>query len=140
MPRVSTHFGVQDPRLGSLAFPLIVPATIATAAATTLTTDSVLGGLILRDAAGAGRTDTLPTAADLAEAIQGVMVGTSFTFHVRNTAAGAFAITVAVGTGGTASGKMTIAQNFCKSFTIVFTNVTVGSEAYTCYSLGSVAV
>jgi hypothetical protein len=140
MPRVSTHFAVKDPRFGSLTYPLIVPVTIATAAATTLTTDQVLGGLILRDAAGAGRTDTLPTAADLAEAIQGVMVGTSFSFFVRNTAAGAFAITIAVGTGGTASGTMTIAQNFSKSFTVVFTNVTVGSEAYTVYSLGSVAV
>ena len=140
MPRVSSHFLVQDPRLGSLAFPMIVPVTYSTAGAVTLTTDQVLGGLLLRDGNGGARTDTLPDAGPLAEAIQGVMIGTSFTFHVRNTSSTAIAITIAVGAGGTASGTMTIAQNFCKSFTIVFTNVTVGSEAYTCYSFGSVAV
>ncbi len=140
MPRVSTHFALKDGRFASLVMPLIVPVTYSTAGAVTLTTDQVLGGLLLRDGNGGARTDTLPDAASLVEAIQGCMVGTSFTFHVRNTSSTAIAITVAVGTGGTASGTMTIAQNFCKSFTIVFTNVTYGSEAYTCYSLGSVAV
>jgi hypothetical protein len=138
MPRVSTHFSLKDGRFGSLTFPLIVPATLSTASALTLTTDQVLGGLILRDGNGGARTDTLPTAADLVEAIQGCMVGTSFTFHVRNTSSTAIAITIAVGTGGTASGTMTAAQNNAKSFMIVFTNVTYGSEAYTCYSLGTI--
>ncbi len=138
MPRVSSHFLVQDPRLGSLAFPLIVPATYSTAGAVTLTTDQVLGGLLLRDGNGGARTDTLPDAASLVEAIQGCMVGTSFQFHLRNTSSTAIAITVAVGTGGTASGTMTVAQNNGKTFMVVFTNVTYGSEAYTCYSLGTV--
>jgi hypothetical protein len=138
MPRVSSHFLLQDPRLASLVFPLIVPATYNTAGAVTLTTDQVLGGLLLRDGNGGARTDTLPDAGPLAEAIQGCMVGTSFQFHVRNTSSTAIAITIAVGAGGTASGTMTIAQSNGKTFMVVFTNVTVGSEAYTVYSLGTV--
>lgn len=137
MPRVSSHFLVQDPRLGSLAFPLIVPYTYSTAGAVTLTTDQVLGGLLLRDGNAGARTDTLPDAGPLVEAIQGCMVGTSFTFTLRNTSGTAIAITIAVGAGGTASGTMTVAQSNSKSFMVVFTNVTNGSEAYTCYSLGT---
>ena len=94
--------------------------------------------LLLRDGNGGARTDTLPDAGPLVEAIQGCMVGTSFQFHVRNTSSTAIAITIAVGNGGTASGTMTIAQSNGKSFMVVFTNVTVGAEAYTCYSLGTV--
>ena len=138
MPRVSSHFALKDGRFASLTFPLIVPATYSTAGAVTLTTDQVLGGLLLRDGNGGARTDTLPNASDLVEAIQGCMVGTSFQFHVRNTSGTAIAITIAVGTGGTASGTMTVAQSNAKTFMVVFTNVTVGSEAYTVYSLGTI--
>jgi hypothetical protein len=66
------------------------------------------------------------------------MVGTSFVFTIRNTSAGAFTITVTAGTGGTVSGTATIAQNNTKSFLVVFTNVTPGTEAFTIYSLGTV--
>jgi hypothetical protein len=129
---------LRDPRLQSLVFPLIVPATIATAAAVTYTAAQVLGGLILRDPGGAARSDVLPTASDLCDQIQGAMVGTSFVFTIRNTSAGAFTITVTAGTGGTVSGTATIAQNNTKSFLVVFTNVTPGTEAFTIYSLGTV--
>lgn len=138
MSRLSSHFGLRDPRLQSLSFPLIAVSTLTTAGALTLTTAQVLGGLILRDTSGANRTDTMPTASDLLDSIQGAMVGTAFEFTIRNTADAAETITVAAGTGGTTSGTMTIAQNNSKRFAVVFTNVTSGSEAYTIYSLGTV--
>lgn len=133
MPRLSAHFGLKDPRFQSLLFPLITVSTL-TDAATTLTTAQLLGGLIIQPAS-TGRTDTLPTAALLVDAIQGAMVGTAFEFIVKNSGAGT--ITVAAGSGGTTSGTMTIATTAIKRFMVVLTNVTVGSEAYTVYSFGS---
>jgi hypothetical protein len=115
---------------------MIVPVTINTAANATFTTDQVLGGMILRDGNGGARTDTLPSAAALADAIQGAMVGTSLELHVRNATATAAAVTLAAGAGGTTSGTMAVAQLNSNDFLIVFTNVTIGQEAYTVYSKG----
>lgn len=137
MPRLSSHFGLQDPRLQSLVFPLCVPAVFNTTANTTLTPAQLLGGLILRDGNGGARTDTLPSAAALVEAIQGCMVGTCFEFAVRNTSSTAIGITLAVGAGGTASGTMATAQNNSSDYLLVFTNVGIGTEAYTLYSKGT---
>jgi len=139
MPRVSSHFGLQDPRLQSILFEQINIAAISADSNQTLTTDQVLGGWIHRSGLTAGRTDTLPTAAQLCEAVQGCMVGTTFAFRVRNISAAAQTQTLAVGTGGTlASGNaVTTAQNNDHAYRIVFTNVTPGSEAYTLYSLGA---
>jgi hypothetical protein len=136
MARLSSHFGIQDPRLQSLTFPLITVTTNTTDANQTYTTANVLGGLILRQL-GASRTDTLPTAAALVEAVQGAMVGTAFRFTIRNTSSGAYTITVAGGTGITTSGTMTIAQNNTKEFLLVFTNVGINTEAATLYSIGT---
>lgn len=137
MPRLSSHFGLQDPRLQSLVFQLIVPATINTAANVTITPDQLLGGLILRDGNGGARTDTLPSAAALVDAVQGAMVGTAFEFAVRNATSTAAAITLAVGAGGTLSGTAAVAQLNSSDFMLVFTNVTIGQEAYTLYSKGT---
>ena len=130
--------GLTDPRATSLFYPKVTVSTLATAGNLTLTAAQVLGGLILRDPNGGARTDTLPTAALLAAAINGVFVGSAFEFTIRNTADAAETITVAVGTGGTGSGTLTIAQNNTKRFAIVFTDVDAGEEAYTLYSLGTV--
>ena len=137
MPRLSSHFGLQDPRLQTVCMPLMTPTTISTAANVTLTAAQLLNGLILRDGNGGARTDTLPTAALLVEAIQGAMVGTSFYLEFRNTTSTAVAITLAAGTGCTISGTATVAQLNGKSLLINLTNVTPGSEAYTVYSLGT---
>ncbi len=138
MSRLSSHFSVQDPRLGSLSFPLIAPATLTTAGALTLTAAQILGGLILRDPNGSARSDTLPTAALLVEAIQGAQVGTSFRLAIRNTADASETITVVAGAGGTISGTATIAQNNSKEFLVRITSITEGAETYTAYSLGTV--
>lgn len=118
--------------------PLVTPTTDTTAGAVTLTAAQLLGGLILRDPNGAGRSDVFPTAALLVAAIPGATIGTSFNVTIRNTADAAETITMTAGTGCTISGTATIAQNNSKTFLIRLTGVTAGSEAYTAYSLGTV--
>jgi hypothetical protein len=134
MPRLSTHFGLQDPRFASLIFFTTTPATIAADAGVTYTTDQVLGGFIQHTGLTTGRTGTMPTAAALVEAVQGAFVGLTFNFQVAPTGG---TLTVAVGTGGTAVGTMTCVTTAFKTFAVRFTNVTVGSEAYSIYSLGT---
>lgn len=137
MSRVSSHFGLQDPRLQTVCMPLMTPTSITTAGNVTLTAAQLMNGMILRDGNGGARTDTLPTAALLVEAIQGAMVGTSFVCELRNSTSTAVSITLAAGTGCTISGTATIAQLNSKALLINITNVTPGSEAYTVYSLGT---
>ena len=123
------------------------PATISTAGNATYTAAQVLNGMILRDAAGANRTDVLPTAAALLAAINNIgvstvygkvaQVGTEIPLMIMNTAGGAFTVQITMGTGGTsgtANVLSTIAQSTSKSFRIMFTNVTPGAEAYTVYA------
>lgn len=127
-----------SPLLSGLSLPKTSPSTEATAGAVTYTAAQLLGGLILRDPAGAARSDVTPTAALVRAAIPGAEVGTSFEFTIKNTADAAETITVTAGSGATLSGTMTIAQNNSKRFLLRLTNVTPGSEAYTLYSLGTV--
>lgn len=138
MPRTSTHFGLQDPRLQTVVMPMIVPVAIATAGNVVYTPAQLLSGWINRDGNGGARTDTLPSAAALAEAIQGVMVGTAFEFELRNTTGTAVAITLAAGAGGTLNpAAMTVAQLNSRSLLLIFTNVNIGQEAYTVWGRGS---
>lgn len=112
--------------------------TDATAGVLTMTAAMLLGGLILRDPAGAGRNDVTPTAAAIVAAIPNAKVGDRFEFTIRNTADAAETITVTAGSGVSLSGTMTIAQNNSKRFLAVLTNVTPDAEAVTIYSLGTV--
>lgn len=118
--------------------------TDATAGAVTYTAAQLLGGFINRDPNGAGRTDILPTAALLVAAIPAAIVGMGFEFTIRNNADASETITLNAGSGGTISGSgqstttATIAQNNSKRFLVVLTNVTLSSEAYVIYSLGTV--
>jgi len=112
--------------------------TDATAGARTYTAAELIGGLILRDPAGAGRSDVTPAAAAIVSGIAGAVIGSSFEFTVRNTADAAETITITAGTGVTLLGTMTIAQNNSKRFLAVCDAVTSGSEAVTIYSLGTV--
>lgn len=126
-----------NPHFGTLTYPFVTVSTLSTAGAITLTAAQLLGGEILRDPNGAGRTDVLPTAALLLAAVPGAQVGSAFECEIRNTADAAETITIQAGTGGTVSGTATIAQNNAKRFLVVFTNVTPGSEAFTIYSRGT---
>lgn len=111
-------------------------ATEATAGAVTYTVSQILGGLILRDPAGAGRADLVPTAAALYAELGSPVkyAGLSFDFTIRNTADAAETITLTTNTGMTMSGTMTIAQNNSKTFKVVFATPTTA----TVYSLGTV--
>lgn len=126
----------QSPFFSGTTIPTTVVTTKSTAGAVTYTADEILGGLILRDPNGAARTDVLPSAALLLAAIPGAEVGSSFDFTIRNTADAAETLTINAGTGGTASGTQTIAQNNSKAFLLVMTNVS-DAPAYTVYSLGT---
>jgi hypothetical protein len=132
-----------SPLLSGLIIQLFTVATEATVGAVTYTVAQLLGGFINRDPNGAGRTDILPTAAALVAAIPGCQVGSGFVFTIRNNADAAETITLNAGTGGTLSAAgqstttSTIVQNNSRQFAIVFTNVTLGSEAYIAYSLVS---
>jgi len=113
------------------------PASISTAGAVTLTAAQLLGGIIVRDPNGAGRTDTLPTAALLVAACPGAVVGTTVQCVIINGADAAEAITIQEGTGGTWDANFgaakTIAQNTTKTVRLRLTNVTAGAEAYVIY-------
>ncbi len=135
---IAQHFGLQDPRFQSVVYPMIIPQTISTAGNVTYTPAQLMAGWINRDGNGGARTDTLPSASAMANAIQGVMVNTSFEFELRNTSGTAIAITLAAGAGGTLSpAASSVAQSNTRSYLLVFTNVTPGQEAYTVYSRGT---
>lgn len=110
----------------------------ATAGARTYTAAEVIGGIIVRDPNGAGRTDTLPTAALLVAALDRPRVGDTLTLAIINGADAAETITLNAGTGGgfdtnqTAASRV-IPQNSSKDVYIRLTNVTAGSEAYVVY-------
>jgi len=109
-------------------------STVTTVGVFSYTAEQLLGGLVLRDPNGAGRADTVPTAANLIAALNKPTVGASFEFTIRNTADAAETITLTTNTGATLSGVMTIAQNNSKRFMVVLTSATT----YAVYSLGTV--
>lgn len=142
MDRVSSHFRKQNPVLGSNIFPQTDSSinTVSTAGNVTYTAAQAICGLILRDPASSARTDVFPTAALLVAAIQGAEKDTYFDLMIRNMSSGANTITNTVGTGGTAVSTLTtIAQNYTTQYRFVLTNVTLGSEAYSVYNLGTTA-
>lgn len=113
--------------------------TLTTASALTLTSAQICGGQINRDPNGAGRIDTLPTAVLLVAYLRNLagqkqtslVTSMAFQFVIQNDADAAETITIAVGTGGTATGQtLTIAQNNSKRFEITLTGVAPGSESY----------
>lgn len=113
--------------------------TLATVGAGTYTAAAILSGLILRDPAGASRTDTLCTAAQLVAAFNGCVSGSSVTFSVRNTADIDEVITIAVATGITAFAGTVLTINFdeLSTYTLTITNADVGSEAAVLYLSGA---
>jgi hypothetical protein len=116
--------------------PQIIPLAV-TATPATLTSPQLLQGFINVTVAAAA-TLTLPTASDLCNNIQGCMVGTSFEVEVRATGAGGATIAVpAGGQGVTISGTAATATANTRTLLINFTNVGIGTEAYTVYSKGA---
>lgn len=114
-----------------------VTTDTTTAGPRTYTAAELIGGLILRDCAGAIRSDVTPTAALLVAALPDAIVGTSFRVVIRNTSDAAETLTITGGTGVTVSGTATIAQNNSKEFLVRLDNVTAAAEAVTVYSMGT---
>jgi len=114
-------------------------ASIATAGAGTYTAAQLLGGIIVRDCAGASRTDTLSTAALLVAAIPGAKVGDVIrTLVVNGSDPITEVITLAAGTGGAFDANQTAVSRVMnggesKVLHIRLTNVTAASEAYVAY-------
>ncbi len=113
------------------------PAVTAvnTAGNVTYTAAQVLTGWIVRDCAGASRSDVLPTAALLVAAIAGVAVGDVLDVLFVNGSDAAEVITIGAGSGGAfdavqIAASRVIPQNATKIVRIRITNVTASSEAY----------
>lgn len=102
----------------------------------TLTIAELLTGVIDGTPVAAA-TYTLPTAANLVAGLANARVGDTFDFVVNNKSAGANTITIAAGSGGTADGTLTVAQDVIRLFRVIVTNVTGASEAYFVYGIGS---
>jgi hypothetical protein len=115
------------------------PASITTAGNATYTAAQLLTKMIARDPNGAGRTDTLDTAANIVGAMRDAQVGDRIVCEVINGADAAETITLAAGAGGTFDAALTAAsrvipQNSAKTVTIRITNITPGAEAYVVYA------
>lgn len=104
----------------------------------TWTAAEILGGIIVRDTNGASRTDPLPTAQALVQALPGAAVGDVIECLMVNGADAAETITLTAGAGGgfdanqTAASRI-IGQNASKMLTFRLTNVTPSAEAYVVY-------
>lgn len=92
-------------------------------ATATLTLDQLIGGLIIHTITlAADATYTLPTAAAIIAAFNGMDVGDSYTFNVTNSQAAAFDVVIAVGAGITAVGtnnSLSVAPQSTRLFTLV---------------------
>lgn len=121
---------------------MLTVVSYANAGNNTFLTSDVIGGMIRRDCNGGARTDTLPTAAQLVAAMLGAaFVGALIPLVIVNITGTAQTHTLAVGTGGTAAAgdTLTTTQNQVHEFWIQLTNVTLGAEAYTVFSMGAAA-
>lgn len=116
---------------------VLTVTTDATAGARTYTAAEMINGLVLRDPAGAARSDVTATAAALVAAFGQPDAGASFSFFLRNTADADEALTLTGGTGVTISGTGVAEETFADEFTCTVTNAAAGSEAVTCYDLGT---
>ncbi len=130
-------------RFSTLVYPKTTASALTASSGTsttpTFTTTQVLGGLLVVTCNDAS-TGTLPTADLLNAAINGVQVGASFQWLIRNI--GDDTLTVAAGTGGTlATGNTnTVATAHTRGFLFIITGVKQPadpstSNTYTVYTL-----
>lgn len=119
---------------GGRFIPDLALTDVTTAGAATYTKEAIAGGVITRDPAGAARTDTTPTAADIISECGLQQDGETALCYLINTADAAEAITLAGGTGVTISNAgQTLAQN--ESAVLLFRRT--GAAAVTLYILGA---
>lgn len=116
---------VQDTTLGTFRAASVGDGWIAAPAETvladansTITAAAIAGGLVTQ-VPTAARTDTTDTAANIAAAFPNMDIGDTFVFMIC--AKAAFALTIAGGTGVTASGNLTVPASTGKFFLLVKT-------------------
>lgn len=114
------------------------PKSYNTAGGVTYSVADLKTGHILRDCNGAGRTDTLPTAALLVAGLTDPAVGQPVEFILSNVSDAAETITLAVGSGGSWSSLQVAATRVVPQFhqkivRLRLTNVTASTEAYVAY-------
>ncbi len=118
---------------------LDVAIASATSTAMTLTSNQVLGGMIIYDPSGAALALTLPTAALLIAALgDAAVVGTCFRFKIRHSGeTSGEDITVTAGAGNTLSPTtQVVAGDEILTQMVRIDNITSDSEAVTYYSTG----
>jgi hypothetical protein len=114
------------------------PVTVGTAGPVTYTPAQLLSGMIIRDCAGAARSDTLPSAAAIVDALtisgRAPVVGNTVEVYVRNTSAGAFAVTLLTGANVVLAGTMVVPQNQTGKYLL-----TVGASGFVTFTCVGVA-
>ena len=135
----STNNGIQTSATGSVVYAYPSGFHVATTTAdadNTLTPQQLMGGLILQ--ASTGTIDlTLPTAADMVAFMNGPSNNLSVQFYVRNTGASTITIVQSADASITIDGEVDILTTDTASYLLVFSDVSVGSEAAVCYTLDS---
>lgn len=114
------------------------PTSDATAGAVTYTIAQLLTGIIVRDPAGASRTDVLPTAALIVAGLTAPYVGQVIRCKLINGADAAETVSVNAGSGGAydtnqVAASRLVPQNSAREIIIRLTNVTAAAEAYVVY-------
>ena len=134
-----------DTKVPSILVKHAAPTALGDGAAVGITIAQLLTGVMTADPQG-DRAFTLPTAADAVAGVTGVEVGDCIDFTIISlaTANADETITLGAGSGGSVVGNAAIlspnaGDNEYSSgsalFRLRFTNVTAGSEAYTCHRL-----
>ena len=95
----------------------------STDANSTITTAMILGGLYSRSGTNTSRTDTTDTAANILAAMPAMDIGDTYMFMVANLT-GTNAVTIAGGTGVTASGNLSVLALTTKWFMLTKTSAT----------------
>ena len=119
---------------GMLSFPYTTLTTLTSGATVTYTAAQMLGGYI-SDTITAACAATTPTATALVAAIPNAVIGTSFLFILKNTAASAISITLTGVSDVTITGTATVAQANTKIWLGMVT--AVSTPAVTFYSIGT---
>ena len=108
------------------------PQTVTNSAAVTWTVANMTNGILIRaGSTGSAVSDVTPTAAALVAAMPGVKVNQAFKLLFKNTTG--FNVSVTGGTGVTVSGTAAVASVNIREYSVVYLNVTPGTESVTVY-------
>ena len=109
-------------------------ATPQTATATaTLTTDQIVGGLLVANPSSTAAVYTLPTAALIDGTVTSAKVGSTFDLSIVNIGTGSGTVTLAAGTGITDGGNALVAVAVTSSALFRFRKT--GDAAWTVYKV-----